>query len=309
MECNTSGFPILHHLPELAQTHVCWVGDATQPSCPLLSPGKPTANFTKSSSDWVTPPTENVHWLPINNSYRIEIQGLGQTPCKLSQECLCLSLVRCVPRGMGWGPRRDWRRGPRRGVPALEPGSPQPTGALGCAQPHRGSGVCTAPQSCLLTGWAVVSHSLGSLPAAGFPGEICNLTGTPDEVALPTEGNSLEKWAHTHSSRRKQTLARRRGLDGTSTASWVALRPSGSALLSSAAPSSPCSLQARHARAHWQCRPQRMSPHSGFPFPLCPPPKLHLILYNQVQLLPSQQSPLWSLERIRHLFSVSRPSV
>ena len=30
------GFPVLHHLLELAQTHVHWVGDAIQPSCPLL---------------------------------------------------------------------------------------------------------------------------------------------------------------------------------------------------------------------------------------------------------------------------------
>ena len=88
MDCSMPGFPVLHHLPELTQTHVCWVGDATQPSCPLSSPGKPTANFKKSSSDWVTPSTENVHWLPINNSYRIEIQGLGQAHYKLSQECL-----------------------------------------------------------------------------------------------------------------------------------------------------------------------------------------------------------------------------
>ena len=38
MDCSTSGFPVLHHLPELAQTHVHWVGDAIQPSrCrPLL---------------------------------------------------------------------------------------------------------------------------------------------------------------------------------------------------------------------------------------------------------------------------------
>ena len=36
MDCNTSGFPVLHHLRELAQTHVHWVGDAIQPSCPLL---------------------------------------------------------------------------------------------------------------------------------------------------------------------------------------------------------------------------------------------------------------------------------
>ena len=38
MDCNTTGFPVLHHLLELAQTHVHWVGDAIQPSYPLSSP-------------------------------------------------------------------------------------------------------------------------------------------------------------------------------------------------------------------------------------------------------------------------------
>ena len=39
MDCSTPGFPVHHHLPELAQTHVHWVGDAIQPSIlchPLL---------------------------------------------------------------------------------------------------------------------------------------------------------------------------------------------------------------------------------------------------------------------------------
>ena len=34
----TAAHPVLHHLPELAQTHVHWVGDAIQPSHPLSSP-------------------------------------------------------------------------------------------------------------------------------------------------------------------------------------------------------------------------------------------------------------------------------
>ena len=38
MDCDTPGFRVHHHLPELAQTHVHWVGDAIQPSHPLLSP-------------------------------------------------------------------------------------------------------------------------------------------------------------------------------------------------------------------------------------------------------------------------------
>ena len=35
MDCSTPGFPVLHHLPEFAQTRVPWVGDAIQPSHPL----------------------------------------------------------------------------------------------------------------------------------------------------------------------------------------------------------------------------------------------------------------------------------
>ena len=31
MDCSTSGIPVLHDLPEFAQTHVHWVGDAIQP--------------------------------------------------------------------------------------------------------------------------------------------------------------------------------------------------------------------------------------------------------------------------------------
>ena len=36
MVCSTPGFPVLHYLPEFVQTHVHWVGDAIQPSHPLL---------------------------------------------------------------------------------------------------------------------------------------------------------------------------------------------------------------------------------------------------------------------------------
>ena len=32
VDCSTPGFPVLHYLPEFAQTHVYWVSDATQPS-------------------------------------------------------------------------------------------------------------------------------------------------------------------------------------------------------------------------------------------------------------------------------------
>ena len=47
MDCNTPGFPILHHLLELAQIHVHWVGDAIQLSRPLLSPSPPAFNLSQ----------------------------------------------------------------------------------------------------------------------------------------------------------------------------------------------------------------------------------------------------------------------
>ena len=41
MDCSTQGFPVLHYLPEFAQTHVHWVSYAIQPSLPLSSPSLP----------------------------------------------------------------------------------------------------------------------------------------------------------------------------------------------------------------------------------------------------------------------------
>ena len=35
MDCSTPGFPVLHYLPDFAQIHVRWVGDAISPSHPL----------------------------------------------------------------------------------------------------------------------------------------------------------------------------------------------------------------------------------------------------------------------------------
>ena len=45
MDCSTQGFPVLHYLPELAQTHVHWVSDAIQPSHPLSSPSPLALNL------------------------------------------------------------------------------------------------------------------------------------------------------------------------------------------------------------------------------------------------------------------------
>ena len=47
MDCSTPGFPVLYHLPELAQIHVHWVSDAIQTSHPLSSPSPPAFNISQ----------------------------------------------------------------------------------------------------------------------------------------------------------------------------------------------------------------------------------------------------------------------
>ena len=47
MDCTTPGFLFLHHLLELAQTHVPWVSDVIQPSHPLSSPSPPAFSLSQ----------------------------------------------------------------------------------------------------------------------------------------------------------------------------------------------------------------------------------------------------------------------
>ena len=44
MKGSTPSLPVYHQLPEFTQTHVNRVGDAIQPSHPLLSPSPPAPN-------------------------------------------------------------------------------------------------------------------------------------------------------------------------------------------------------------------------------------------------------------------------
>ena len=50
MNCSTPGLPVYHQLPEFTQTHVHRVGDAIQPSHPLLSPFPPALNLSQYQS-------------------------------------------------------------------------------------------------------------------------------------------------------------------------------------------------------------------------------------------------------------------
>ena len=50
MNCSTPGLPVHHQLLKFTQTHVHPVGDAIQPSHPLLSPSPPTPNPSQHQS-------------------------------------------------------------------------------------------------------------------------------------------------------------------------------------------------------------------------------------------------------------------
>ena len=47
MDYSTLGFPVLHHLLEIAQVHVHWLGYAIQPSHSLLSPSPHIFNLSE----------------------------------------------------------------------------------------------------------------------------------------------------------------------------------------------------------------------------------------------------------------------
>ena len=47
MDCSMPGSSVLHYLPEFVQIHVHWVGDAIQPSYPLLAPSPPALSLSQ----------------------------------------------------------------------------------------------------------------------------------------------------------------------------------------------------------------------------------------------------------------------
>ena len=54
--CSMPDLPVHHQLPESTKTHVRWVGDAIQPSHPLLSPSPPVLNLSQNQGlfKWVS---------------------------------------------------------------------------------------------------------------------------------------------------------------------------------------------------------------------------------------------------------------
>ena len=77
MDCSTPAVPVLHCLPELAQTHIHWVGDAIQPSRPL-SPASPFAlNLSQHQGlfQWVGSSHQVAQVLSFSSSPSKNIKG------------------------------------------------------------------------------------------------------------------------------------------------------------------------------------------------------------------------------------------
>ena len=78
VHCSRPGLPVPHHLPEFAQTHVHWIGDAIQPSHPL-SPSSPSA-FSLSKHrglfQWVRSLHQVVKVLELQHQSFQEYSGL-----------------------------------------------------------------------------------------------------------------------------------------------------------------------------------------------------------------------------------------
>ena len=82
MDCSTPGLPVHHQLPESTQTHVYWVGDAIQPSHPLLSPSPLALNLSQHQGlfQWVSSLHQVAKWL----EFQLQHQSFQWTPGLIS---------------------------------------------------------------------------------------------------------------------------------------------------------------------------------------------------------------------------------
>ena len=104
MKCSMPGFPVLHHLLELAQTPVHWVSDAIQPSHLSSPPSPPAFSHSQYSSSFSAFPVNqlfisggqsigasaSVSVLPMNirGWFPLELTGLISYYPRDFQECL-----------------------------------------------------------------------------------------------------------------------------------------------------------------------------------------------------------------------------
>ena len=70
------GFPVLHYLPEFAQTHVQCISDPMQPSNPLSPSSPPSLNLSQHQGHWLfTSSGQSIGALASTSVLPINIQG------------------------------------------------------------------------------------------------------------------------------------------------------------------------------------------------------------------------------------------
>ena len=91
MDCSIPGSPVLHHLPEFAQTHAHWVSDAIQPSHPLSSPSSPAFNLSQHQGvfQWVS---SSIRWSK-HRSFSFSICPSNEYSWLISFRMDCLDLL------------------------------------------------------------------------------------------------------------------------------------------------------------------------------------------------------------------------
>ena len=115
---STPGFPVLHYLPEFAQTHVHWVSNIIQPSDPLSAPSPLALNLSQHQGlfQWVSSSQQVAKLLELQLSALVlpmNIQDgfpLGVLWCPIfkltpfskgsswSRDQTCVSYVFCIGR-------------------------------------------------------------------------------------------------------------------------------------------------------------------------------------------------------------------
>ena len=95
MHCSMPGFPVLHHLLEFSQTHVCWVSDAIQPSHPLSSPSPPALDLSQHQRlfQWVS----SMHQVARVLEFQLQHQSF-QWIFRVDFPYNCLVWSPCSPR-------------------------------------------------------------------------------------------------------------------------------------------------------------------------------------------------------------------
>ena len=78
MNCSMPGLPVHHQLLEFTQIHVHWIGDAIQPSHPLLSPFPPALNLSQHQGlfKWVS----SLHKVAKVLEFQLQHQSFQWTP-------------------------------------------------------------------------------------------------------------------------------------------------------------------------------------------------------------------------------------